>query len=103
MRPLNKSQGHCDEHGGELAPVVDQNSCGTKGDCLAVCPYNVFEMDTITREQKAALTLKGRVKAYFLPVKAYVVRPEACHACGLCVSACPERAITLKRLPIHPH
>ncbi|EQA34736.1 4Fe-4S binding domain protein [Leptospira inadai serovar Lyme str. 10] len=29
------------------------------------------------------------------PNKAYVVRPEDCHACGLCVAACPEKAVRL--------
>jgi 4Fe-4S ferredoxin len=26
-----------------------------------------------------------------------VIKPDACHACGLCVTACPEKAITLIR------
>ena len=30
-------------------------------------------------------------------VQADVVRADQCHGCGLCVSACPEHAITLKR------
>jgi NAD-dependent dihydropyrimidine dehydrogenase PreA subunit len=29
--------------------------------------------------------------------KAFVAQPGACHACGLCVTACPEKAITLSR------
>ena len=29
--------------------------------------------------------------------QAFVERPDACHACGLCVPACPEKAITLVR------
>ncbi|MBL8001024.1 MAG: 4Fe-4S dicluster domain-containing protein [Flavobacteriales bacterium] len=102
MRSSDRPNGHCDGHAGKLVPVVDHDRCGSKEDCMAVCPYNVFEMDTITKEEKADLSLKGRVKAYFLPDKAYVVRPEACHACGLCVPACPERAITLRRLPVGP-
>jgi NAD-dependent dihydropyrimidine dehydrogenase PreA subunit len=28
----------------------------------------------------------------------FVAAPEVCHACGLCVAACPERAIRLTRL-----
>ena len=28
----------------------------------------------------------------------YVVNPDACHAGGLCVTACPEDAITLVRV-----
>jgi NAD-dependent dihydropyrimidine dehydrogenase PreA subunit len=27
---------------------------------------------------------------------AYVARPDQCQACGLCVPACPEHAISLK-------
>jgi NAD-dependent dihydropyrimidine dehydrogenase PreA subunit len=30
---------------------------------------------------------------------AYAVRADQCHACGLCVVACPEAAITLVRSP----
>ena len=29
--------------------------------------------------------------------QAFVVNPESCHACGLCVRACPEKAIRLIR------
>ncbi|MGZ4053506.1 MAG: 4Fe-4S binding protein [Bacteroidia bacterium] len=27
-----------------------------------------------------------------------VVRPEKCHACGLCVTSCPEHAIKLTKV-----
>jgi 4Fe-4S ferredoxin len=30
--------------------------------------------------------------------QAYAVNADACRACGLCVTACPEKAITLARL-----
>ena len=29
--------------------------------------------------------------------QAFAERAEACHACGLCVTACPEQAIRLAR------
>jgi 4Fe-4S ferredoxin len=29
---------------------------------------------------------------------AYTPNADACRACGLCVTACPERAITLARI-----
>ena len=42
------------------------------------------------------MSLRGRLKALVHGSRqAFVARPEACHACGLCVAACPERAITL--------
>ena len=38
----------------------------------------------------------GKVKAWAHGNRqAYVVRPFDCHACGLCVAACPEEAIRL--------
>ncbi|MGH8504737.1 MAG: 4Fe-4S binding protein [Stenotrophobium sp.] len=30
--------------------------------------------------------------------QAFATREEACHACGLCVTTCPEKAITLRRV-----
>jgi NAD-dependent dihydropyrimidine dehydrogenase PreA subunit len=31
-------------------------------------------------------------------VQAFVVNGDECHACGLCATACPEKAIRLTRL-----
>lgn len=89
---------HCDEAGGKLQPVVDFNSCSGAGDCVRVCPYTVFELRTIAAADQAVLNLKGRLKTLFKKEKAYIIHPEACHACGLCVQACPEKAVRLVKV-----
>ena len=88
---------NCDKEGEKLFPIVDFNSCGAKEDCVVVCPYDVFEMRPITPEDKTTLSLKGKIKTFFDKRKAYITDPTLCHACGLCVQACPERAIKLKK------
>ncbi len=80
----------------QLVPLVDFNRCEAKADCVAVCPCDVFEIRTIEPEHKAALSLRGRVKTFFHgSKKAYTPNAIACHACKLCVQACPEIAIQL--------
>jgi 4Fe-4S ferredoxin len=87
----------CKEQG-LLAPVVDRNRCEGKEDCVRVCPYDVFEIGTLTAEQRAGLSFKGRLKAWAHGGKqAFAVRSAECHACGLCVKECPEKAISLAR------
>jgi NAD-dependent dihydropyrimidine dehydrogenase PreA subunit len=42
--------------------------------------------------------MKERIKSFVHGhKKAFVIAPEQCHACGLCVKACPEKAIKLVR------
>jgi 4Fe-4S ferredoxin len=81
---------------GRVAPRIDRRKCEGKQDCVRVCPYDVFEMRVVPASDKAALGLLGRLK---LKVhggrQAYVRAPDDCHNCGLCVTNCPERAITL--------
>ena len=51
----------------------------------------------LTTEEKAPLTWRARVKLFVHGGKqAFAVNAEQCHACGKCVTACPEQAITLE-------
>jgi NAD-dependent dihydropyrimidine dehydrogenase PreA subunit len=76
--------------------MIDRNRCEAKADCVRVCPYDVFEIRPLAAADRVALSLVGRVKAFVHGNKqAYVVRGGDCHACRLCVDACPEDAIRL--------
>ena len=86
----------CSGTSGRVIPVIDRNRCEAKADCVRVCPYGVFSIQKLTTEDRANLSLRGRLKAFFHGAKqAYTPKADQCHACGLCVSACPEGAITL--------
>jgi 4Fe-4S ferredoxin len=86
----------CRVDAGELAPVIAAPKCEGKGDCVRVCPYQVFEIRRLTREENRALPLLARFKvAVHGGKQGFVVNPDQCHACGLCVAACPEKAIRL--------
>jgi NAD-dependent dihydropyrimidine dehydrogenase PreA subunit len=96
-----QSETECRE-AGVLVPLIDRNRCEAKGDCLRVCPYNVFEIAALSGEQRATLSFVGRMKAFVHGnQQAFAVRAADCHACGLCVKACPEKAIKLGR-PAEP-
>lgn len=87
----------CDDTPGRLAPVIDRNRCEAKADCVTVCPYGVFALRALTADERAPLSLIGRVKLFVHGGKqAFTLRADRCQACGLCVTACPERAITLR-------
>ncbi len=79
----------------QLIPVVNFNKCGGKSPCVEVCPYDVFALQPIKEADREALNWVGKIKTFFNENKAYVVRPNACESCGLCVTACPEKAIKL--------
>jgi len=82
----------------QTRPVVDHSRCEGKGECLAVCPFHVFEVRRIDEGDFAELSWVGRLKSRAHGRRtAYTPRLEQCKVCGLCVSACPEKAIRLVR------
>lgn len=88
----------CKQTPGAFAPVIDMRRCEGKADCVRVCPHDVFAVRTLTAEERGALSFLTRVKvAVHGGRQAFVVNAGQCEACGLCVAACPEHAITLAR------
>ncbi len=86
----------CKAAAGAWVPVVDRARCEGKGDCVEVCPYDVFEVGLIADEEFRAMPFLVRLKLR-VHGKRTVSMPkiDACRACGLCVVACPEKALTL--------
>jgi NAD-dependent dihydropyrimidine dehydrogenase PreA subunit len=83
---------------GAYAPVVDHGKCEGKGDCVEVCPYDVFDVTQIADEDYRALGWRARLRVKVHGMQtAYTPRADQCLACGLCVVACPESAIQLVR------
>ena len=88
----------CKQPPGRFIPVIDRNRCEGKGDCVAVCPKNVFALDVLPKQERADLSFLGKVKGFAHGWKqAFLPHANACEACALCVDACPENAITLMR------
>jgi ferredoxin len=90
----------CKAEPARWSPVVDHAACEGKHDCVEVCPYDVFEVGRIEPGDFAALSFFEKLKLRVHGMRtAYTPRADACKACGLCVVACPEKAITLVRRP----
>jgi NAD-dependent dihydropyrimidine dehydrogenase PreA subunit len=78
--------------------VIDRNRCEGKGDCVRVCPNKVFELGVLPKSERGSLSFIGKVKGLAHGWnQAFMPNLRACEACGLCVSSCPEKAITLTR------
>jgi 4Fe-4S ferredoxin len=93
----------CKFEPGLLQPLIDRNRCEAKGPCVEVCPFDVFVLRLITPDERLGLSLKGRIKALVHGgMQADAQHAERCRGCGLCVAACPERAITLQRRAATP-
>ena len=55
-----------------MQPYIDKNHCTECGDCVTLCPYDVFS------DNNGTIT---------------VLTPEDCIECGACIDACPQEAI----------
>ena len=89
----------CKQEPGVFTPVIDRNKCEGKADCVPACPYSIFKVDTLPSDLRTGLTFIGRLKGTAHGwQQALLVHPEQCRACGLCVKACPEHAITLSKI-----
>lgn len=87
----------CKAEPGTWAPLVDRRRCEGKADCVEVCPYDVFEVGTIDEAEYQAMPLLIRLKLRVHGKQtAFTPQADHCRACGLCVVACPEHAITLR-------
>lgn len=88
----------CKQEPGVFIPVIDRNKCEGKADCVPACPYSIFKVTTLPTDLRTGLTFIGTLKGTAHGwQQALLVHPEQCRACGLCVQACPEHAITLSR------
>ena len=88
----------CRQEPGRIAPVIDRNRCEGKGACVPACPYDVLAVGILGKNERAGLSLVGRIKAFAHGGKqAFIVQADECRACGECVRVCPEQAISLGR------
>jgi NAD-dependent dihydropyrimidine dehydrogenase PreA subunit len=88
----------CKADAGSWIPTVDRQRCEGKGDCIEVCPYGVFELGTIADDEYRAMPFGVRMKLWVHGKKTiYMPKLDACRACGLCVVACPEKALTIEK------
>lgn len=94
----SSTAGACKQPAGVIVPVVDLRRCEGKGDCVRVCPEDVFRISRIADADYLQLGMlhKLKLRVHGMQV-AYTPNAAACRSCGLCVAACPERAITLAR------
>jgi 4Fe-4S ferredoxin len=96
---MSDASATCKQEPGTFMPIVSFKRCEGKGECVRVCPEDVFQIRRIDQVDYAQLVnlQKFKLRVHGMQV-AYRPNAGACRACGLCVAACPEQAITLARV-----
>lgn len=88
----------CRAEAGLYVPLINRAKCEGKRDCVEVCPYNLFEVRRMDDADFQALGFFAQLKSRTHKRQtAYTSNADQCKACGLCVVACPEKAIQLVR------
>ena len=89
----------CKQDPGVLGPVVNRAACEGKRACVDACPYDVFEVRRMDDADFAALGFFAKMKSRaHKRLTAYTPGADRCQACGLCVVACPEKAIRIEKV-----
>ena len=89
----------CHQPPGIFRPFVDPARCEGAAECVRICPFDVFEVTRIDAQVFKNLSLSTKAKIWIHGMRSAVTpNADACQACGLCVSACPEKAIVLRKI-----
>jgi NAD-dependent dihydropyrimidine dehydrogenase PreA subunit len=72
--------------------TVDPLRCEGKKKCVEVCPMGVFAMRPMDPSLSLPLLVRFKVRVHG-GKQAKVEKGHLCAGCGMCVEACPEKAI----------
>lgn len=86
MRVCNFDAIHMDPHG---LPVVDEKKCTACGDCVKVCPKQLFTLHPISH--RLWVTCRNQLDGIVAEAQCEV----ACTACGRCAADAPAGLITI--------
>jgi len=78
-------------------PEIDRSRCHGCGLCVYNCPNGVFELRTLSAEEKSRLPFFAQLRVSSHGNRqAFVVKANSCKGYGLCIENCRKRAIKIK-------